>query len=296
MPPARNVGPLAQKLPKGTKSSQRKRKQEPEEDAAALSDSSKPSKRVKGEALRSLSDSPRQRIRSRCGSQEVALKNRTSDSEVEADKDKPAIATHKASKTRSRVKLGDRLPLDEELSSVSSKQPGRPKAKIEVVESAAVAINDESIAFPKRKIKSPNYVTHIVGLEEFGQVNEEAAPKKATRKRIPKVQTEAESTSKFLREETGSPSKKKNKTKNKATEAAKPDDDEQLDAEVPRKIRRKRKTKEEKEAEAMPLAARTAGLRMFIGAHVSIATGVEKAVTNCVHIGYGILKWTPLKI
>ena len=43
--------------------------------------------------------------------------------------------------------------------------------------------------------------------------------------------------------------------------------------ESPEKARRRRKTKEEKEAEAMPLAARTKGLRMFIGAHVSCAKG-----------------------
>ena len=49
--------------------------------------------------------------------------------------------------------------------------------------------------------------------------------------------------------------------------------------------KRKRKTKEEKEAEAMPLAARTTGLRMFVGAHTSIAKGLENSVTNCVHIG-----------
>ena len=40
-----------------------------------------------------------------------------------------------------------------------------------------------------------------------------------------------------------------------------------------KKVKRKRKTKEEKEAEAMPLAARTASLRMYIGAHVSSAKG-----------------------
>ena len=62
--------------------------------------------------------------------------------------------------------------------------------------------------------------------------------------------------------------------------------EEVADDEKPKKTPRKRKTKEEKDAEAMPLAARTVGLNMFIGAHVSIATGVEKAVTNCVHIGY----------
>lgn len=39
------------------------------------------------------------------------------------------------------------------------------------------------------------------------------------------------------------------------------------------KTTRKRKTKEEKELEAMPLKARTPGLRMFVGAHVSAAKG-----------------------
>lgn len=41
----------------------------------------------------------------------------------------------------------------------------------------------------------------------------------------------------------------------------------------PEKSKRKRKTKEGKEAEAMPLAARSTGLRMFVGAHVSAAKG-----------------------
>ncbi|KAH0841609.1 DNA (apurinic or apyrimidinic site) lyase, endon uclease [Fonsecaea pedrosoi] len=51
------------------------------------------------------------------------------------------------------------------------------------------------------------------------------------------------------------------------------------------KPKRKRKTKEEKEAEAMPFAPRTVGLKMYVGAHTSIAKGVENAVTNCVQIG-----------
>lgn len=53
----------------------------------------------------------------------------------------------------------------------------------------------------------------------------------------------------------------------------------------PGKSKRKRKTKEEKEAETMPLAARSTGLRMFVGAHVSAAKGVHNAITNSVHIG-----------
>ena len=52
-----------------------------------------------------------------------------------------------------------------------------------------------------------------------------------------------------------------------------------------KKLKRKRKTKEEREAENMPLAARTSGLRMFLGAHVSGAKGVHNSVTNAQHIG-----------
>ncbi|KAL4948755.1 xylose isomerase-like protein [Aspergillus filifer] len=48
---------------------------------------------------------------------------------------------------------------------------------------------------------------------------------------------------------------------------------------------KKRKTKKEKEAEMVPLRARTQGLRMFVGAHVSAAGGVSNAVTNSKHIG-----------
>lgn len=62
------------------------------------------------------------------------------------------------------------------------------------------------------------------------------------------------------------------------------------EAEVPedakvKPARRKRKTKEEKEAEMLPLASRTVGSKLFIGAHVSSAGGVHNAVVNSVHIG-----------
>ena len=103
----------------------------------------------------------------------------------------------------------------------------------------------------------------------------------------PKAKAEVtESTAAIIEEELASPPNRKSKAKQKVSETAVLEErEDQVDAEASKKTRRKRKTKEEKEAEAMPLAARTSGLRMFIGAHVSIATGVEKAVTNCVHIG-----------
>lgn len=49
---------------------------------------------------------------------------------------------------------------------------------------------------------------------------------------------------------------------------------------------KKRKTKKEIEAEMVPLRARTQGLRMCVGAHVSAAKGVFNSINNSVHIGY----------
>lgn len=89
------------------------------------------------------------------------------------------------------------------------------------------------------------------------------------------------------------------------------EEEEEKEIAIKSKVKRKKKTKEEKESEAMPLAARTQGLRMFVGAHVSAAKGqlfcdrykfssgphrnvhrlnyipigVQNAVTNSVHIG-----------
>ncbi|PKY03133.1 AP endonuclease [Aspergillus campestris IBT 28561] len=51
------------------------------------------------------------------------------------------------------------------------------------------------------------------------------------------------------------------------------------------KTTKKRKTKKEIEAEMVPLRARTQGLRMCVGAHVSAAKGVFNSINNSVHIG-----------
>ena len=48
---------------------------------------------------------------------------------------------------------------------------------------------------------------------------------------------------------------------------------EELPETLSRNPKRKRKTKDEKEGENMPLAARSVGLRMLVGAHVSSAKG-----------------------
>ncbi|RMZ74945.1 hypothetical protein DV737_g5591, partial [Chaetothyriales sp. CBS 132003] len=60
-------------------------------------------------------------------------------------------------------------------------------------------------------------------------------------------------------------------------------DDEDVDK-VATKPKSKRKAKQTG-AEAMPLAVRTPGLKMFVGAHTSVAKGVENAISNSVQIG-----------
>ncbi|KAF7717747.1 Uncharacterized protein PECH_007696 [Penicillium ucsense] len=54
---------------------------------------------------------------------------------------------------------------------------------------------------------------------------------------------------------------------------------------VKKPVKKTRKTKEEKELEAMPLASRTQGLKMFVGAHVSAAKGVFNSIINSTQIG-----------
>lgn len=81
-----------------------------------------------------------------------------------------------------------------------------------------------------------------------------------------------------------SPARSKKKAKVEQTEV-KTQSGEILETETKVTIKRPRKSKAEKEAEAMPLAPRTLGHRFLIGAHVSSAGGVDKAVNNAVHIG-----------
>lgn len=56
---------------------------------------------------------------------------------------------------------------------------------------------------------------------------------------------------------------------------AESDDGSAHDGDAKKKVKKSRKTREERDKEAMPLAARTTGLRMFIGAHVSSAKGED---------------------
>ncbi|ODH48523.1 hypothetical protein GX48_05391 [Paracoccidioides brasiliensis] len=62
------------------------------------------------------------------------------------------------------------------------------------------------------------------------------------------------------------------------------DEEEEIEIKA-KKQTKKTKVKEEVTIDMRPLAPRTANLRMYVGAHISAAKGVQNAVTNSVHIG-----------
>ena len=102
----------------------------------------------------------------------------------------------------------------------------------------------------------------VVKVEEVGTEIGEPSPKKTKRKKATEVEVDE------TVEDEVPPSKSKRKAK------VKEEDEEVQEGEGgQKKAKRKRKTKEEREIEAMPLAIRTDGIRMFIGAHVSGAKG-----------------------
>ncbi|KAL4867261.1 hypothetical protein BDV12DRAFT_171593 [Aspergillus spectabilis] len=97
-------------------------------------------------------------------------------------------------------------------------------------------------------------------------------------RKIIKTEHESEKITVSLKEETEVEAKQEDSTNVKNEEV-----DGQTAAAT--KTTKKRKTKKEQEAEMIPLRARTQGLRMHVGAHVSAAKGVFNAVNNSKHIG-----------
>lgn len=178
----------------------------------------------------------------------------------QAEPGKPHTSKSKQHNSTER-KEGIRIPVEIEVIKKTSKR----RRLEEDQKTDETQVNGKTPRSPKRK--------------KITQVNEvEATIREPSDKKSQRGKTE------INEEETvegeASPSKAKRKTKVK-------EEVEQLDenGEPIKKVIRKRKTKEEKEADAMPIATRSNGLRMFIGAHVSCAKGVHNSVTNCVHIG-----------
>ena len=189
--------------------------------------------------------------------------------------------------------------------------PRRPSRKADIQTTEATAI--ETVATPNKSAKLKVEETEInaksptvsstrrVKVQAVYQeeINEESKPSHDIKRNRAKVKASAVSG-----EEPASKAKKPPpKRKSKAI-----DEDDDIEGVKQKKVKKRRKTKEEKEAEAMPLAPRTAieGLKkaMHVGAHVSAAggtflprhillrslinyllTGVHNSVQNALHIG-----------
>ncbi|MCJ1328722.1 hypothetical protein MMC10_005399 [Thelotrema lepadinum] len=175
--------------------------------------------------------------------------------------------------------------------------PATPKRKADTTALSPkspkrVRINEEkevntTALTPRRSTRTKT----VTKLKEPGQeavVEELVATVKKTIPRKGKTQVKPE-----ILEKVQEDSVKKNKPENKtaktsqATKIIETGEVEELqtDGKKPTKQKQKRKTKEEKEAEMIPLATRSQGLKMFIGAHVSGAGGVHNSVINGNHIG-----------
>ena len=164
-------------------------------------------------------------------------------------------------KSRQRKKL-QREEAQEELSEEEPREEHTSPTKIGrkhkiKEEEVELQVGGESPRKAKRK-------RHIETKE--AEITESGTSPKKSKRRVAELEEEAVD---------GEPTPKKAQRKNKV----KPEEaEEEEEGEGPKKIKRKRKTKEEKEAEAMPLASRTNGLQMFIGAHVSCAKGQSETL------------------
>ncbi|TLD35269.1 AP endonuclease [Venturia nashicola] len=129
---------------------------------------------------------------------------------------------------------------------------------------------------------------------EAGEEEEEIAEKQTVTKGTPRSKKAKVVTTSIKEEEEieinasqseGAESPKKViKSRSKAKKVVKKEEVEE-DGTAKKKVARKKKTKQEKEAEAMPLLARTLGSKIVVGAHISSAGGVQNAIPNSVHIG-----------
>lgn len=144
--------------------------------------------------------------------------------------------------------------------SKSGERSKSPVKAIKAVEEKALGV--ETHKLERTKTEESVKVEEVVGATEI------KSPNTTSRKRkIEKLSIEEEEKVEISKDVDDIPTKPKQRKKTKREEDIK-EGEERLE-----KPTRKRKTKEKKESEVMPLAARTNGLKMFVGAHVSSAKG-----------------------
>ena len=112
---------------------------------------------------------------------------------------------------------------------------------------------------------------------------EEKTPKKAARTKKSKVKVEIEEEDDA---EAGADETSKTKTKRKAVKKEVKEEGAEDDADEAKPEKKKRQSKADKEADMIsnPLAARTIGHKLFIGAHVSASGGQSYITISCKHM------------
>ncbi|KAI9738788.1 MAG: hypothetical protein M1834_008295 [Cirrosporium novae-zelandiae] len=193
---------------------------------------------------------------------------------------------------RARKFQGSYKEEDEDEEDLDLEEEVKPKKRVrggkKVTEKVAVKATAMAASSPKKgrgRLKAKDEVDAVDDEEEVIA----PTPKRARRATKAKVQVEEDLA--VEDEEDDIPAVKPRGRQSKAKKVVEEEQEQELEEKneetvTPKKILpRRRKTKAEKDAEAMPLAERTEGLNMYIGAHVSIAKGVQNSVTNSLHIG-----------
>lgn len=167
--------------------------------------------------------------------------------------------------------------------------PRSSKRKVEEDEDGAETKVDGDSASPVKRqrvhgqvVKQEKQLDVAEAAENTPPTKERSSRGQRSRKAAVKEEEKVEATAGESSEpEEAVPSKPVKKARKK-TEVVKEDPGEpSADGEPAKKpAKKKRKTKEEKEAENMPLAARTIGHKLFIGAHVSSAGGQSIALRS----------------
>ncbi|KIW62953.1 hypothetical protein PV04_09838 [Phialophora macrospora] len=171
---------------------------------------------------------------------------------------------------RRRVTVDDKMPGTEAPQKISKKRKPHPSTHTEESSTRTIPRSRKRV---KTDVEVQDEVSTAVTVRSNGTVE---------------IDEETEIALETTKTPSKNSSRKREATSKTRAEAGLDAEQGESDAEaqpITPKRKIKRKTKEEKEADAMPLAARTLGLKMYVGAHTSIAKGVENAVTNCVHIG-----------
>ena len=182
--------------------------------------------------------------------------------------------------------LNEQEALSEHAEPESRPTPRIKKLRVKRTEADGTAQDEDAVGLETTSIKakeegrvvttgSPRRARRVQKTEaivfEEHEVIDPAKPSKSsrrTKKREEVVVKEEEET------DLARSPKKHRKTKKTETSVSVKEEVAVEAEDTPKKAKRHRKTQEEKDLEAMPLAARTTGLSMFIGAHVSCAKGM----------------------